>query len=298
MVPLVGSKTVSRSTDHIAVTLEDIKYTQQPGFAPGSPPVKIGRYGYWVGDEGVKLRINLDPYWPQTPAGGSSADRNREGLYRWASAMAPAADQMNNNPAPTALNTVLGTAYSDNVSRMPRVLDLRQLQFAAPASTESTQLSAFSKLRFHVISAHSAGVLADSLAGGLRVDLTRVLGAPAMATDPDYGDNTVLYPASIINTAYAGAASLPLFLNPPTWGLLRSWSQYNLAPGATSLASRAAQSNVAAHGPVVRHRQGRVQGGGVLPRQQPLGAHAGEHPGERQPRRALVAADGNRNAEL
>ena len=53
---------------------------------------------------------------------------------------------------------------------------------------------------------------------------------------------------------------------------------------------------VAAHGPVVRHRQGRVQGGGVLPRQQPLGAHAGEHPGERQPRRALVAAESREDA--
>ncbi len=270
-VTLVGPKTVSRTTDHIVVGLEDINSTQQPGFAPGSPPAKIGRYGYWVGDEGVKLRINLDP---QIPAGGAQSDRNREGLYRWASAMAPAVDQMNTNPAD--LTKVLGTAYSGNLPStlkpdgtlklnlkpdgtprlniIPNVLDLRQLPIAATDATtngpESTSLSDFSKLRFHEISAHSAGVLADSREGGLRVDLTRVLGAPSMASDPDYGDNTVLYPAAI-TSIYSGTASLPLFLTPPTWGLLRSWAQHSVAPGATSLASRAAQSNVAAHGPVI-----------------------------------------------
>ena len=249
-VTLVGLKTVSNPNDQIAVTLEDINSTQQPGFAPGSPAVKIGRYGYWVGDEGVKLRINLDP---QIPAGGAQSDRNREGLYRWASAIAPAVDQMNNDTAD--LTKVLGTAYIKNVTSIPNVLDLRQLPIAATDATtkgpESTALSAFSKLRFHEISAHSAGVLADSLAGGLRVDLTRVLGDTAMASDPDYGDNTVLYPASI-NSSYAGAgANFPLFLKPPTWGLLRSWAQKSVALGATSLAPRAAQSNVAAHGPVI-----------------------------------------------
>lgn len=273
-VTLVGPKTVSSTNDQIAVTLENINSTQQPGFAPGTSST-IGRYGYWVGDEGVKLRINLDP---QIPAGGAQSDRNREGLYRWASAMAPAVDQMNTNP--DDLTKVLGTAYSGNLPStlksdgtlklninpdgtprlniIPNVLDLRQLPIAATDATtngpESTALSAFSKLRFHEISTHSAGVLADSLAGGLRVDLTRVLGKTAttgLANDPDYGDNTVLYPASI-NSSYAGAgANFPLFLRPPTWGLLRSWAQNSVALGATSLAPRAAQSNVAAHGPVI-----------------------------------------------
>ena len=248
-VTLVGPKTVSNTNDQIAVTLENINSTQQPGFAPGTSST-IGRYGYWVGDEGVKLRINLDPYWPKAASG---ADRNSQGLYRWASAMAPAVDQMNNDT--TALTAVLGTAYTENVTSISRVLDLRQLPIAAPASkpAQSTQLSAFSKLRFHEISAHSAGVLADSLAGGLRVDLTRVLGDTAMASDPDYGDTQWLYPSSIINANYPAAVLTPLppFLNPPTWGLLRSWAQHSVAPGATSLASRAAQPNVAAHGPVI-----------------------------------------------
>ena len=48
--------------------------------------------------------------------------------------------------------------------------------------------------------------------------------------------------------------------------------------------------------PVVRHRQRRVQRARVVARQQPLRHHAGEHPRERQPRRALVPAEPGEDA--
>lgn len=233
-VTLVGPQTVSLAGDQIAVTLETIKADDLPGLAAG--PVDIGRFGYWVGDEGVKSRVNLEDYWG-SPAVSASATPTADQQAR----LAFAAPQKNN------FTQLLGQSLPD-AGKLKEVLNLGQLPYLYPGSMPNP-LSSSAKDHFHRITPYARGLLADTRAGGLRQDLTRIL---IDGSGPS--DDTSLYPAYLETSLYAGTLPTQIGLRPPTIGLLRSWARYNAPIGtAGSVAARQGDINTAAVGPVVLH---------------------------------------------
>jgi Tfp pilus assembly protein PilX len=161
-VVLVGASSVGCPTpvtidNFVSAPLVDITVTDRLGKdAPG-------RYAWWIGDEGVKARINRAAPTPASqPATYQTLASQRAG---W-----EVVSQLTNYPTPQAANHAL----LDRVATLPEAIlvDASLVPFAGdPVAL------------FHTATADSFGVLADSLQGGLRLDLTAYLkrGLPTSA---------------------------------------------------------------------------------------------------------------------
>ena len=118
----------------------------------------LGRYAYWIGDEGVKARINL--------ADGRSA-------------VASAADRLiaQRSPVVAGLNGLKGLDTLTKPEQLGHIDTTRQLPllsgFNSDAASDPDALASPEKAYFHDLSFVSAGVIADSFHGGLRRDLSR-----------------------------------------------------------------------------------------------------------------------------
>jgi len=118
-----------------------------------------GSYCYWIGDEGVKARINLtDPR--LTPPGGTTTDQLRQEALRGA--------------------TRSGTGILVGLENMPlsgvdpRVTQMRELPFLTNTGLGLAETSPPSRAKrlFTETTLWSRGVNSDSLWGGLKVDLS------------------------------------------------------------------------------------------------------------------------------
>ena len=207
----------------VAAPLVDIKASagSVAGLSATATPT-LGHYAWWVGDEGVKARINL--------ADSATDLANSNYLNGFASAMGdPAARQRYAGPARNALELFtadvsgtgsfadLATPNADN-SILKKVLQPVQLNYVK--ATPSVATLAATKYRWHDISTYSSGVLADSLRGGLRQDLTYVLAQSSLPS-PFAGQSLL---------AEAGA-NAPAF--GPTWSRVKS--HWDLSPDATAM---------------------------------------------------------------
>jgi hypothetical protein len=118
----------------------------------------FGRYAYWIGDEGIKARINL-------PDGRSAA--------------ASAADRLIalRSPVVAGLTGLKGLDELLRPEELGALDAARQLPllagFNAGAATDPDPVANPEKTYFHDLSFVSAGVIADSFHGGLRRDLSR-----------------------------------------------------------------------------------------------------------------------------
>lgn len=118
----------------------------------------FGRYAYWIGDEGVKARVNL------------TDDR---------SAAAGAADRLIalRSPVTAGLTGLKGLDLLSRPEQLGHIDTPRQLAllsgFNAGAASDPSPLASPEKAYFHDLSLVSAGVIADSFHGGLRRDLSR-----------------------------------------------------------------------------------------------------------------------------
>lgn len=117
----------------------------------------LGSYAYWIGDEGVKARINL-------------ADAR--------SASASAADRLIalRSPAAAGLTGLKGLDTLTRPEQLGQIDTARQLAllagFNSNAASDPDALASPEKTYFHDLSFVSAGVIADSFHGGLRRDLS------------------------------------------------------------------------------------------------------------------------------
>jgi len=237
---LVGGNSTDDVTGYVAAPLEDISVPASmiPGFAAtDSTATPIGRYAWWVGDEGVKARANLlDPH--ATKTGAEQVDRG----YSFVVAQRSALEWMDDAGGSNNLSG-LHAAFD---SRLPRVSMPAQL---AMVSSNEQRMREAVKARMHDLSMYSYGVLADVAQGGLKKDLTRGLaaGAPSgteMARGAAY--------APPVQTAHiftpGGADSYGV----PRWGLLRSHANTRVSAGG-AVSPQVPTDTQIGIGPVLTH---------------------------------------------
>ncbi|MEI6284627.1 MAG: hypothetical protein WCP40_05965, partial [Opitutae bacterium] len=138
-----------------------------PGITQGTT---IGNYAYWIGDEGVKARINLQDSRDLT---GSAPTSN---------------NVINALRSPGRLGTELITGLTGvavNQAELNQITSTQQLALV-PGYTTTTNGLDSRKLSFHNQTLWSSGVLADSFHGGLKRDLS--LAFEMDDYDFDYSD--------------------------------------------------------------------------------------------------------------
>lgn len=213
--------------DYVVAPAMDIDTpgNQIPGLS-GSDPVTIGRYAWWVGDEGVKARVNL----PQAGAepGLDTAERQERIRDAFSNSPRAAIELMTAGaamlPVPELDAARIGSAY-DPSWPVTKIIALNQAPFTSGTPGD---LADFFKYRHHEITTVSTSVLSDTYAGGLKRDLGILLDAshsPA-ATDPTANTRRLWVPHAADNgTGGTFAAGYGI----PTWGHLRNYYQTSVS---------------------------------------------------------------------
>jgi hypothetical protein len=286
-VRLVGRATTETAAtgNEIIVPLQDINAPAGavPGLDSTATPV-VARIGYWVGDEGVKARIDLDDPKTDRPATStgnpSLPDKNpsdtekrqslmvagRTGGELLATAASPAAAPL---PAAAYLGDSTGAyEYAANTPSSANFRrDLAKLTTLQQASLLGTDFTPdFLKRRFHDITVHSQGVLADVANGGLKKDLTA--GLLGSTVPPGLADTDTLFRVPALNTLTLSSGGTTPFTLPitasgnlpaqfPTWGALRSYVQLqnSLSVASPSIAPRGTTNSQMGIHPVIARYQ-------------------------------------------
>jgi hypothetical protein len=235
---LVGPGSAANDVDPAAPQLNyvvapmvnlEVPENQVPGRDPASTaPVTIGRYAWWVGDEGVKARVNLDDPNKGITSGDAARLRTlvaaRSGIE-----LLTGFDQVN----PDASSTTLARMLSD-----------KQAAFLDGVTVGKA------KARFHDITPYSLGVLANTATGGLKKDLTAGLldaynasehaeiaddealfTLPATAATSGAANESAAIPFASLTAANLGALRTPAWSGEaparlPNWGMLRSHARF------------------------------------------------------------------------
>ncbi len=197
-----------------------------PGVVPGAgsagADITTGAYAWWVGDEGVKAKVNLsDPY-------RTAAATTVEAAYRRESA--PKSDPT--LLAGSAYQTAFANPTATFESLREGVISMEQLTLlhADLATVDGRKQTGG---YFHDLTSVGQGVLADTLRGGLRRDLTRGLAAaPAggSVAATEIANATFVFtppqPGPYGRTASGPTAGLwaaGVEPNAPSWSHVREW---------------------------------------------------------------------------
>ena len=116
-----------------------------------------GAYAYWIGDEGVKARIDLEDPRINGPA---ATDLTRRLAVR--------------GSGRTGLELIPELAAAGPGAVDPRVESLNELPLAPPPGHTAVTAATLGPILWPVTTTKSRGVLADSMWGGLKVDLSSV----------------------------------------------------------------------------------------------------------------------------
>jgi hypothetical protein len=160
LVTLVGAATAEGAVNAIPAIIRAAPET--PGRPDGQvslpkialPDQATGAYAYWIGDEGVKVRVDAsDP----RVTGTTADDLSRRLAVRGAGGV--------------AREFIPGFAGHDGTPLDPRVTNLTDLVLAPPAGISGTP-QALARAAWTDATLRSEGILADALWGGLQVDLS------------------------------------------------------------------------------------------------------------------------------
>jgi len=189
----------------------------------GSTPKALGRYAWWIGDEGVKARINLGP---------------AEGTATVATYRSLAARKR-------GWETVDGfrgypTYGSPGLGLLERLVTLPETGLLDPSIASPTGSTAPIHRVFHSATTDSRGVIADTLRGGLRIDLSTTLdhlqggrAVPGVPNPPVAGTNII---PKISGTDYSPKMG-------PKWDRLQAFAALGKESKGGALAVRAAPGN-------------------------------------------------------
>ena len=212
-IELVGENTAGTSAeDKVSAPLVDIYAPVgiTPGQSAASAPL-VGHYAWWVGDEGVKARVNLQPGYLHT--GGAPSDQINAFITSQRSALEFM--DRDNSATPLSINTSTETNFDFKDSRVLETISSAQIGLL---NTGNTVLASASKARFHDLTASSYGVLSDPYAGGLKKDLTADIADTTATGHNPAGDRPS--DATPLFTSLKGNSE---FI--PTWGHVRSWAR-------------------------------------------------------------------------
>ena len=191
-IVLVGPGTVDKPADEVrAPRLE---------FSAASVTRKAGALAWWIGGENTKATFNL-----AVPESG------------------PARTSPWHTPAQSGINAIAGYPKYEDAAVQQAVP--RAATRASAALTGAMTGPVPGKVPFHDITCDAEGVLADTLDGGLRRDLTAFLAsgsAPALGKRPALDEATPIY----------GADTTRLSVIAPKFGVLRDWSRLAAATPA------------------------------------------------------------------
>ncbi|MGE9297284.1 MAG: hypothetical protein ACQKBV_13460 [Puniceicoccales bacterium] len=164
---------------------------------------EVGSYAWWIGDEGVKARVNLQNSYVRT------GDRSDE-KYSFFMAQRSGVEFMDGEVAGVAI----GSDYDHENPAIARMAKVKELELTGASANAKSRLGDAATRHFHNLTADSFGVLSDTYAGGLKKDLTA-----------DIIDDSG-------NFSYRPNDSDPIFEpisraeeNLPTWGHLRTWAR-------------------------------------------------------------------------
>ena len=204
LVPLVSSGSVSWPTSANNRTLQeyygaiDLRPAPTPGpTSAGRPLGANGRYAFWVGDEGVKAKINLPDAYARTSTGGTlSNSPDWEKGFGGSAAQRSAIETIRVSDRPTlpatfpasfttwrnadiqAANSFTGTADSLLMGKIfnPTGLTLWAVRQGGAAAGQT--MSDAMRALMHDVTPWSFSTLTDTYSGGLKLDLSTAFELP------------------------------------------------------------------------------------------------------------------------
>ena len=225
-VLLVGSRSAGTTSTplnrYITAPLVDVKSTNVAGL--GNASTTVGRYAYWIGDEGVKAQYNLRDKLTDTDPKTSANARYR--LF---------------TPARNGIELLSGfSGYPVNATAIDSVKASNQFRLADTTLTEDSQ-----QVAFHDITTSSWGVLANTQTGGLRTDLTHALGQTSLGNN--FAGKTII---PSVTPSTLTQAVVPT--QSPKWETLKSFVDLASTASPTSpIEVRAPTATVAGIAPVI-----------------------------------------------
>ena len=226
---LVGANSAGATLANYVVaplrTLE-VPASQVPGLGSSSTATTIGRYAWWVGDEGVKAKVNRADVWSTAVPSETAAEADARKRLRYMVAQRDAAERL----------TGFSTYDPATVPNIDKALDAAQLpMLTAPAAITSAVV----RDRYHDLTTASIGVLSDTLHGGLKKDLTAAFApGTTAATSPTGPVWAVATPPSGSSWVSDMATTNGYDGKGVSWQLLRSFYQLSSrVSGSASAAS-------------------------------------------------------------
>lgn len=176
---LVGPGSAEQTADYVVAPMIDISVPADsiPGLT-GSAQTPIGRYAWWVGDEGVKSRFNLVD--PRASTASTAAERYNRLMIaqRHGIELTSRDDSDGAQVLGAALYNVEGNGAASSAFRAELGLLMMRSQAAMLTGFQAAPIQTALRWRGHDYTMHSRGVLADQLRGGLRRDLTVLFDRP------------------------------------------------------------------------------------------------------------------------
>jgi hypothetical protein len=217
-VVLVGEHSVGSGTDStnrfVVAPLVDIRN--------GESARPVGRFAWWVGDEGVKARINIDKTL-DSPANYAALTNQRRG---WETIDGFAA-----YPTP---------AVGPHAA-LPGLVTLGETPLLIPGSADKTGGTSPLQNVFHAATTESRALLADSMNGGMKIDLTAILAEPLPTTKAVA--TIANYPVKGTNIIPTAAASS---IKAPKWDTMKEFNDRAKSMESGSLVAKAATSDTTA----------------------------------------------------